>query len=1154
MQIRFLSILFLTCISLGACAQEKASSASRLSADARKAYAAAGSADDAADHRPHAGMLRFPDISATHIVFVYANDIWLLPREGGVATPLASPPGVELFPRFSPNGQTIAFAGHYDGNRDLYTIGIAGGTPLRVTHHPSGETLCDWTPDGDLIFFTSGLAGLRRMSQLFTVPAAGGLAKRLPVPYGANGAVSPDGHWLAYTPHTRDHRTWKRYRGGMATDIWLFHLTDHTSKKMTDWEGTDSQPMWHGSTVYYLSDAGPAHKLNIWAYDTKSGTRQQVTFEKEYDLKWPAIGPGPSGGGEIVFQNGPALQRLDLAGRKVRTVEVIIPGARPKIRPKRVDVSKNLFSYDISSTGKRGVLEVRGDLWTVPAKDGSPRNLTRTGGTAERDPSWSPDGQWIAYFSDASGEYELTITQSDGKGETRQLTTGGMVFRYMPIWSPDSNMIAFSDKTGAMYVHTIETGDTKLIDTEPFGGPTPMSWSHDSGWLAYAKSGENRQAAIWLYHVEPGERRQVTSGMFNDRSPTFDREGKYLFYASNREFNSPMYEDVGQAFVYANTDRLYAVPLRDEVGSPYAPKTDEEKWGDEKDDDEEEDDEDEDDEDDDSDDDSKNGDGDGADADGDDNDKDDDEEESKIEPLVIELDGFERRAILLPMDRGNFGNLAVNHKNKLIYVRRSPRGSDTEPAIILFDLDDEEKEEKTVLEGVSVFALSANGKKLIVRKDDKMAIIDAKPDQDFDKPMSLKGMTTLIDPREEWHQLLLEAWRLQRDFFYDPNMHGVDWEVMLVRYGAMLRDCASREDVTFVIGELISELNVGHAYARGGGDVEETPTSNVGLLGADFELRDGGYIISRIYEGAAWDADARGPLSQPGVDVKQGDYLLAVNGVPLDTSKDPWAAFQGMAGQVVTLTVHDKPQADEDSREVVVKLLDSEVRLRYRAWIERNRAYVARKSDGRVGYIYVPNTGVSGQNDLFRQFYGQRHKDALIIDERWNGGGQIPTRFIELLNRPVTNYWATRDGLDWSWPPDAHFGPKCMLINGLAGSGGDCFPYYFRSSGLGKLIGMRTWGGLVGISGNPRLIDGAYVSVPTFAFYELDGTWGVEGHGVEPDLEVVDDPALMVDGGDPQLDAAIAHMLSEIERNPYQPPKRPAYPDRSGMGITEADK
>lgn len=1102
--------------------------------------AAAGASD--ADVRPHAGMLRYPDVGQSHIVFVYANDLWTVPREGGLASPLASPPGAEAFPKFSPDGKTIGFTGNYEGNRDLYTISIDGGAATRVTHHPATEVMYEWTADGKLVYYSNGLAGLRRQTQLFTVASGGGLPTRLPVPYGANGTISADGQWLAYTPHTRDGRTWKRYRGGMATDIWLFNLKTHQSKKITDWEGTDSLPMWHGSKVYYLSDGGKEHKLNIWSYDTSSGRRAQVTTFNDYDVKWPSIGPGPAGGGEIVFQKGADIHLLDLGSGESRAVKIAVPGDRPKIRARQIDVKKNITDWSISSSGKRGVFGARGDIWTVPAKNGSPRNLTRTSGVNERFPSWSPDGRWIAFFADTSGEYELYITQSDGNGETRRLTTDGKVFRNNPTWSPDSERIAFTDKAGGMFIHTIESGTTHKFDTEPWSSQPRMSWSHDSNWIAYGKGGDNQQSALWLYNVEKDAKHQVTSGMFSDSQPTFDRKGDYLVYASNREFSSPIYEDVGTTFVYANTSVLLAVPLRADVGSPWAPKSDEEEW---KDGDEDE-----------SDDEKESDDKDESDGDDEDDDEDDEKDEKKkeeIKPLEIELDGFERRAIPLPVKRGNFRNPAFNSKGKLLYVRVAARGSSDKPSVKIFDFEDEKKEEKTVIDDVGGFDLSADGKKIMIAKDGKYAIVDAKEEQKMDEPMPLASLDVTIDPRAEWRQIFHEAWRVQRDFFYDPNMHGVDWNAVRERYAAMLDDCVSREDVSFLIREMIAEMNVGHAYYFGG-DVESSPTVAVGMLGCDYELSEGAYRISKIYEGAAWDSDARGPLSQPGVDVSEGDYLLAVDHVAVDASKDPWAAFVGLADKVVTVTVSKRPAMDDEARDVTVKLLTSESNLRYRAWIERNRKYVEEKTSGQVGYIYVPDTGVNGQNNLFRQFYGQKHMAAMIIDERWNAGGQIPTRFIELLNRPATNYWARRDGRDWMWPPDSHQGPKCMLINGLAGSGGDCFPYYFKQAGVGKVIGMRTWGGLVGMSGNPALIDGGYTSSPSFAFYEIDGTWGVEGHGVDPNIEVIDDPALMVDGGDPQLDAAIEHMLDELRKNPYRAPSRPAYPDRSGMGIIDADK
>jgi tricorn protease len=1132
---------------------------------------------EADQHRPHGGMIRYPDVSATHIVFLYANDLWLVSREGGLASPLASPSGPELMPKFSPDGRSIAFVGNYEGNRDLYVIPAEGGVSARVTYHPATEMLCDWTPDGRLLYATNGFAGLARQTQLFSVAPDGGLPTKIPVPYGANGAISADGQVLAYTPHAIDFRTWKRYRGGMQTDLWLFDLKARTSKQITDWEGLDSLPMWNNDKVYYLSDAGSNHRLNIWSYDTKSAERKQITDFADYDVKWPSIGPGKLGKGEIVFQNGSELFLLDLSTGKSREVLVSVPGDRPKIRRRNIEANEFIAAWDISPTGKRALFEARGDIWTAPAKEGVPRNLTRTSGVAERDPAWSPDGQWIAYFSDATGEYELYVAQSDGKEKPRQLTKDGKVFRFSPTWSPDSKQILFTDKGGAIYRHDVEKKETRLVDTNPSGDPTRGAWSPDSRWVVYAKQMPNRLTAVLLYEVEADKKHQLTSGRFADSWPTFDRDGDFLYFASARSFSSPIYEDLGTTFVYAELDQLFAVPLRKDVKSPLAPKSDEELWGEakEKADKEEKEKEE-----------KENGEKEKKNGDEKNGDKNNQKKESdkpaepttksattkpgdekkngkeakakEIKPVKIDLEGFERRAVLLPPKKGLFSRLCVNDKGHLLYTRGVARGIDEKPSIKILDLKDkkaEKKEEKTVVDEVGDFALSADGKKLLVRKDEKTyAIIDAAAEQKLDKPLAITGMTVNVDPRLEWKQIFTDAWRIHRDYFYVPNMHGINWDKTRAMYERMLADCVSRDDVTYVIGEMISELNIGHAYVRGVGDVDREPSVTVGLLGCDFELFDGAYRIKRIYEGGPWDADGRGPLSEPGIDVKEGDYLLAVNQAPVDTTRDPWAALQGLADKNVTITISGKPARDDKARDIVVKPIASEAPLRYRAWIERNRAYVDRQSEGKLGYIYVPNTGLEGQNDLVRQFFGQTDKAGLIIDERWNGGGQIPTRFIELLNRPITNYWARRDGDDWPWPPDSHQGPKVMLINGLAGSGGDMFPWLFKYNKLGKLIGTRTWGGLVGISGNPPFIDGGNTNAPTFGFYEKDGTWGVEGHGVDPDMVVVDDPAKMVDGGDPQLDAAIAHLLAEVKSRPYIPPKRPEPPDRRGMGIKEEDK
>jgi len=1129
---------------------------------------------------PHAGMLRFPDVSATQIVFVYANDLWTVPRTGGQATPLAAPPGAETFPRFSPDGKTIAFLGSYDAGRDIYTIGINGGLPTRVTFHPAAEATVDWTPDGKLLFSTNGLTGQARAPEFFTVAPTGGMPTKLPVPYGGNPAMSADG-WLAFTNTNTDFRTWKRYRGGLAPDVWLFNPATGQSRQATDFEGSDTIPMWHGTVLYYLSDAGDEHRLNIWRFDPATGQRAQVTRFADYDVRFPSIGPGPTGAGEIVFQMGSDLMLLDLATGQTRAVQVSIPGAQPRLRPVTLDASERLQGWSISPNAKRVVVAARGDIWTLPAEEGSPRNLTHSVGNADRAPAWSPDGRWIAYSSDASGEYQVLITQSDGRGETKTIDVGPGHFIFGINFSPDSKHLTFTDHRGNLFLHNLETAATTTAAVEPWANPIVPSWSHDGAWMTFAMQENAATTSLYLYEVATATTTRVTTGMFSAGSPVFDREGKYLYFITNMDFNNPTYEDVGSTWVYSQTSRIAMVTLRKDVQNPLAPSSDEETWEDEKPDaDQGEEGDDADDADDadepasHGDDDNENGEDAAADdADGEGGDDEDGDDTGKPNdhpaPITIDLDGFEARAVMLPIERGLLNSLAVTKSGSLLFTRGVMGGTEGEPSIRIFNAtekDEEKRKEETVAAGVGGFDLAADGEHLLVNRQGRAYIIEAKPGQKFEDAVPTAGMNVSVDPRAEWAGILRDAWRRQRDYFYNPSMHGVDWNAMYARYEAMLPDAASRDDVGYIIAEMISELNVGHAYYQGGPTGENAPGANVGMLGCDFELanapQDGqpnaqnasAYKFTRILRAGAWDLDARSPLDQPGVDVKDGDFLLEVNGVPIDTTRDPWAAFQGLAGRTITLTVSDNPVVDDDARRVTVTTIGSESGLRYRAWVEARRQYVQSRTDGQVAYIHVPDTGVNGQNNLIRQFYGQIDRPAMIIDERWNGGGQIPTRFIELLNRPPVNYWARRDGHDWPWPPDAHFGPKAMLINGPSGSGGDAFPWYFRQRGLGPLIGTRTWGGLVGISGAPGLIDGASVTVPTFAFYELDGTWGVEGHGVDPDHVVPDDPALWQNGRDPQLDKAIELMLDAIQRSPYIQPTRPSYPNRRGLGLPEADR
>jgi len=1073
-----------------------------------------------------ARMIRYPDVSADRIVFVYAGDIWVVPKSGGTANRLSTPKGEESFPRFSPDGSLIAFSGNYDGNTDIYAVPTSGGLPRRLTHHSFPDRMLDWYPDGESILYASRMtSGTNRFNQLYRTTRDGGLPERLPVPYGEFGSIAPDGKTLAYLTMTRDFRTWKRYRGGSTPDIWVFDLDELTSKNVTASPTNDSQPMWHGSTLYFLSDRDTHKRYNLWSLDTKSGETRQVTKFEEMDIAFPSIGPD-----DIVFSVGSDLYLLDLDDEQYRKVEVEVLTDRATLKPRQETLGTYVHSVEISPSGKRAVFGARGEIFTVPAEHGFTRNLTRSSGVAERHPAWSPDGKWIAYFSDRSGEYELTLRAADGAGDERKLTSMGPGYRYHIHWSPDSEKVLFIDQAMKINLYDIEADRLTTIDQGRYmyhGGLSGFNakWSADSRWVTYSRSVESRNTALFLYDTKEGELHQATSGFYSDFAPTFDPEGKYLYYYSNRTFE-PSYGDVDNSWVYANTTNVVAVPLRKDVASPLAPRNDEE--GEEEEGEEDE--------------------GKGKPEkkdkkkDKDDAGEGEDEEEAEPEPVEIDLDGFERRLVVLPPENGNFGALDAV-KGKVVFLRAPRTGSGGEKSsIIYYDL--EEREEKTVLGDADGFKISADEKKILVVKDQKFAIVDLKPDQKMEKPLDLSGLTMELDPVAEWRQIFNDAWRIERDFFYDPNMHGVDWNEMRERYGALLDDVVTRWDLNFIIGELIAELNASHAY-RGGGDTERPDRMGVGLLGCDFTLENGAYRISRILDAAAWDSEARSPLNAPGVEVDEGDYLLAVNGVPLDTSKDPWAAFQGLADKTVELTVNDEPEM-EDARRVLVKTLSSEFRLRNLAWIEANRSKVEEATDGRVGYIYVPNTSISGQTELVRMFQGQYSKEALIIDERFNSGGQIPDRFIELLNRPLYNYWRVRDGEDWQWPPVAQVGPKVMLINPWSGSGGDLFPWYFHEAGLGPLIGTRTWGGLIGITGAPPLIDNGVATVPTFGIYSLDGKWIIEGHGVDPDIEVIDDPALMVDGGDPQLERAIDEIMSLLRTNPPVTPDKPSYTDRSG--------
>ncbi len=1117
-------------------------------------------AEDALDAR----LMRMPAVSEKQIAFVYAGDIWISPKEGGTAIRLSSPAGEELFPRFSPDGREIAFTANYDGSECIYVMPVSGGEPRRVTYHSAADRMVCWWPDGKSVVFASRRESFSdRVSQFYRVNAQGGMPSKLPIPYGEFGAISPDGKTFAYTMTDTDRASWKRYRGGMAPDVWLFHLDTGAAENITHDDANDSQPMWAGNDrLYFLSDRGEKKRANLWCYEVteKDAAKKlrQVTNFTSYDVRYPSIGPK-----EMVFENGGTLILLDLKSEETRQVKIEVITDKATLRPHVQNVGGLVRNGTISPTGKRVMIEARGEIFSVPAENGVIRNLTDSPGVAERYPAWSPDGKWIAYFSDRSGEYELTLRSPDGKGEERQLTEFCKGWRYQPHWSPNSRKIAFIDSEMQIWLVDVETKQTTPVDHQMwlYHGELEnfsFSWSPDSRWLAYAGDTENRQQAVVIYDTKDNQKHQVTSAFYDDDMPVFDPNGNYLYYRSKRTF-SQHHSEFDNTWAYVNSHALICVPLRKDLPSPLAPKNDEEPVR--KDPPKE----------------TPKGAPQGAPKSNEPPKKPDDSKKGETKPddskpipqppnrsvvvqtkngpvtmmagtaqptrptdVKIDLDGFEGRAIVLPVGSGRIDQLGAL-PGKVIF-RWPPRvGSNTRTSPLSF-YDINGRAERMILDDVGGYEISADGNKLLVAKGGTWAVIAAAEGQKMERLLPTGALETTVDPVAEWRQMFDDAWRIERDFFYDPYLHLVQWQQMRERYRKMIDACATRHDVNYVLGELLGELNSSHTY-RSGGDMAAPVHRRVGYLGCDYALEQGAFRIKRILDVAPWDTGVRSPLRGPGVPVKEGDFLLAVNGRKLDPKLEPAAAFMGLAEKTVVLTINDKP-VPEGAREVILHTLGTESALRHYSWIHQNRLRVEAATGGRVGYIYVKNTGDEGQTELYRQWRGQVQKDALIIDERWNSGGHIPDRFIELLDRKITNYYAVRDGRDWSSPSVTADGPKVMLANGWSGSGGDCFPFLFQQKKLGPVIGTRTWGGLIGMTGCPPLVDGGKVTVPTFAIYDTSGKWIIEGTGVKPDIEVLEDPAALAKGTDPQLERGIKEVLDQLAKNPPKRPAKPGYTDR----------
>jgi len=1076
-----------------------------------------------------ARLMRDPAVSETQIAFVYAGDIWIVAKIGGTAQRLSSPGGEESAPRFSPDGRRIAFTGNYDGNSDIYVIDVLGGLLTRVTHHPAPDRMLAWYPDGAKILYASSMqSGSRRFNQLQSVSALGGLPEKLPLPFAEMAALADDAERVAFT-FTRRQGSWSRYRGGTAPDIWLFNLRTLESRNLTLNAATDDAPMWHGDGLYFLSDRGVSKRFNLWFYSLVDETIRQITHFEKVDVRSASIGPL-----DIVFEANGRLHVLNLDSQEHHIVEVDVVTDLSTLKPLVIGVGKLIEDVAVSPSGKRVVASARGELFSVPEEHGPIINLTQSSGVAERYPALSPDGKSLAYWTDRDGEYQLAVRPAAAPGNERIVTSLGPGYRYHLSWSPDSERVAFIDEKQQIWICRLEDSNLMEVDQARswLHGSLQVSlqdfrpnWLSDSRWLTWSRLLDNGNAAVFVFDTTSGEKHQITAGFYSDHDPVFDPGGDYLFYLTEREM-SAVYGSLDQEmWTYVNSTRIAALPLKPHTASPLSLRNDIEEASEEG-----------------AEDDSKESqesadqtdeetseiedtseDGSNSKTDG----QDEGDADDLPEPVEIEFEEMERRLVILPPRAGNYRGLSVTEK-ALFYLRNPNTGEhESKSDLLLFDFD-ERKEEK-VLEDVNQFTLSSNLERILIRRQQQYVIVDAKKGQEFEKPLRTAKIEMRVDPRSEWQQMFSDSWRLYRDFFYDEALHGIDWTALRGQYSRLLQDAVTRWDVNHVIGGLISEVNASHVRL-GGGDTEDSRSLNVGMLGVDWALDQDAYRIREIIRGASWDATTRSPVDQPGIEIAEGDYVLAVNYQTLVSTTDPWASFAGLANQTVSLSVNSSPTLD-GAREVLVKTMSwsSEAGLRHLAWVEANRKRVEEGSNGKVGYIYMPNTSDAGQDNLMRQFKAQQDLPALIIDERFNAGGKLANRFLELLDRKPFAYLATRFGPDDRSPAVAHFGPQVMLINGWAGSGGDALPWYFKTAGRGPVIGVRTWGGLVGPAVGHRLIDGGSISVPPMRLYDPSGVWFTEGHGVDPDIEVPEDPSALARGTDTQLERAIQEALRLLD-------------------------
>jgi tricorn protease len=1059
-------------------------------------------------------LLSEPAVSANHIAFIYADDLFVCDLDGGNVRRLTSDQGIESNPVFSPDGQTIAFSAQYDGNTDVYTIPVTGGSPRRLTTHPGPDIVRGFTPDGKAVLFSSPRhVFTSRYTQLFTVPLTGGQPAQLPVPNGVEASFSADGQYLAYTPVGDHSQQWKHYRGGTAARIWIMHLADQQVEQVPQPAGrcNDTDPRWQNGTLFFRSDR--TGEFNLFAYDTKSKEVQELTHFTDFPVVSLNVG-----GGNLVFEQAGYIHRFHLDRAKEEHIKIGVTTDSRESRPHFVKGAKYIRNATVSPSGARAAFEFRGEIVTVPAEKGDPRNLTNTPGVHEREPAWSPDGKSIAYFSDLGGEYSLHVRPANGKGEAKVYKLSGAGFYEKPVWSPDSKKLAFIDNANALFWLDLASGATKKIATEPVYGPAPLrslqaAWSPDSAWIAYALGNRSAYRTIHVYSLAENKSRPVTDGLSDATEPVFDASGKYLFF-----FVSTDAGPANQWFAQSNADMrarrsLYLAVLKKGVPSPFMRESDEEKGIEEK------------------------------------------PPESakaaakpadKPEPLTIDFDGLDQRILALPVKAANLRSLQAGSAGQIYYLmlpEAPPRG----PAPLtgtLHRYDLSKRKEDTVLSGISEYHLTRDGKKALTHASpETWSIVELSSAAPGKGKLNVDAIEVRVEPRAEWPEIFHEAWRINRDYFYATNYHGADWPAIRAKYEPFLPELATSSDLYRVIRWMLSELAVGHSFTLPGERVADKKTVPGGLLGADYEIANGRYRFKKISGGLNWWPELRSPLTVPGVDVKAGEYLLAVRGVDLKPPTEIYSLFENTADKSVEITVGPNPDG-KGSRTVTVEPLAGEENLRNLAWVEGNLKKVHQATGGRVAYVYVPNTAQPGHAFFKRYFFPQADKEAIIIDERFNGGGQVADYYIDHLRRPFMSYWATRYGEDLRTPGAAIQGPKVMLIDENAGSGGDLLPWMFRKEKLGPLVGKRTWGGLVGILGFPILMDGGRVTAPNLAIWVEDGGWVVENDGVAPDVEVEQWPAAVNAGKDPQLEKAIALVLEQLDKNPPKKAKRPEFPLR----------